>query len=162
MAELVPDAPKTPTKAPYRRPGGKRFTSEEFALALRLLTEVRPDGSKPSDREIARLMGCKPETIGTIRRTYADTTQEARQILRASAATAAKNWLAAEKIAASDGNHTPAKEHLVAVGAVAEKSTPGAGATVVVIGIGQGSIGPDPWQSVKTVAGDVIDLPKTS
>ena len=106
-------------------------------------------------------MGCKPRTIGHIRRTYADTTEEARTILRASAAGAAKHWVKAEKIAAEDGNHAPARDHLSAVGVVTDKTVGSGGTTVVVIGVGQSPVGADPWAGVKTVAGAVVDPPKT-
>ena len=153
MAELVKAADvETLPDRRFRRAKGKRFSAEEMRLCLRLLAEVKPDGTMHSNRAIARLIGCKPETVASIRRTYADSTDEARAILKASAGTAAKNWIVAQTVAAKDGNHTPAKEHLAAVGVITDKSHGGGGGgTTIVIGIGERAVGPDPWVNVKQV-----------
>ena len=138
-----------------RRRAGHRLSNTELATMLRLIQEKNPDGTDRSNRQIALVMGCRAETVGNIRHTYADTTAESLAILRASAAGAARDWVKARQIAASEGKHQPAREQLEAVGAIHRQQAPGTGTTVVIVGVGSSGqkIGPDPW---KTVVG-VID-----
>ena len=151
---ISPIAPLTHGDVRSRRGHGKRFSNSELALALRLLGEREADGTRSkSDAQIALAVGCKAETIRQIRHRYADTTAEAAAILKATAAGAATDWVKARRIAAAEGRHEPAKQQLEAVGAVQTPRQPGAGTTVVIVGVGTATqtVGPDPWKGVLDV-----------
>lgn len=157
MAEIIAPVHVTDAqlaRAPRRR-SGRRFNNDELSLCLRLLAEKNINGVGKTNRQIAIVLGCRPETVQNIRRQYADTTVEALAIMRAGAGRAAQDWMTANRIAASEGRHQPAKEHLEAVGVIQTQRAAGTGTTVVVVGVGQGPVGNDPWN----VAVNTIDVP---
>lgn len=120
---------------PKRAPGPLR--REEVMVALELKAQNK------TQAQIAIALGAAPTTISAFFKRYTDTSVAALARLRAGAAHVADDWLKASRNAARVGDHKPARDLLAGIGVIREK--PVIGQQVVIVGMGQQAIGPDPW-----------------
>lgn len=145
QAEVQPEPhPRTGTgtelaPAPDPKLGtpGRRLSTHQVVQALAMRAEGK------TIPQIAAHLQCSTETAYRVVTQYQSTTDLATQFLNGQSLKAAKAWMKAAQIGAARGRHEPARDLLVATGAVSAQSDANSGAKVAVfIGLPSGQTQP--------------------